>query len=57
MLWKSQPKNFSGEGRDIGKVLEEWIVERMDDYFDLAQSIEENKATMARFKLKKTTKL
>ena len=25
MLQKSQPKNFNGEGRDVGKVLEDWI--------------------------------
>ena len=35
MLRKSQPGNFSGEGKDVGKILEDWI-ERMDDYFDLA---------------------
>ena len=55
MLRKSQPGNFSGEGKDIGKVLEDWI-ERMDDYFDLAQSTDENKAIIARFKLEKTAK-
>ena len=55
MLRKSQPGNFSGEGKDIGKVLEDWI-EKMDDYFDLAQSSDENKATIARFKLEKTAK-
>ena len=56
MLQKSQPGNFSGEGQDVGKQLEEWI-EKMDDYFDLAQSTDENKGTMARFKLEKTAKL
>ena len=55
MLRKSQPGNFSGEGKDIGKVLEDWI-EKMDDYFDLAQSSDENKATIARFKLEKIAK-
>ncbi len=53
---KSQLENFSGEGRDVGKALKEWI-ERMDDYFDLASSTNEGKATMARFKLEKTAKL
>lgn len=38
MLWKSQPRNFSGKGKDVDKTLEEWI-EKMDDYFDLAQSL------------------
>ena len=55
MLRKSQPGNFSGEGKDIGKVLEDWI-ERMDDYFDLAQSTDANKGIIARFKLEKTAK-
>ena len=55
MLRKSQPGNFSGEDKDIDKVLEDWI-ERMDEYFDLAQSTEENKGIMARFKLEKTAK-
>ena len=55
MLRKSQPGNLSGEGKDIGKILEDWI-ERMDDYFDLAQSTEANKGIIARFKLEKTAK-
>ena len=55
MLRKSQPGNFSGERKDIGKVLEDWI-ERMDDYFDLAQSTDEKKAIIATLKLEKTTK-
>ncbi len=52
MLCKSQLGNFSGEGKYIGKVLEDWI-KRMDDYLDLAQSSDANKAIIA---LKKTTK-
>ena len=56
MLRKSQPGNFSGEGRDVGQQLEDWI-EKMDEYFDLAHSTPENKGTMARFKLEKTAKL
>ena len=56
MLWKSQPGNFSAEGHEIGKGLEEWI-EGMDDYFDFAQSTEENKVIMVCFKLEKTAKL
>ena len=42
MLRKSQPGYFSGEGDDVGKQLEEWL-EKMEDYFDLAHSSEENK--------------
>ena len=56
MLRKYQPGNFSGEGLDVGQQLEEWI-EKMEEYFDLAQSTAENKGTMARFKLEKTAKL
>ena len=37
MLRKSQPGNFSGKGKQVGKQLEEWI-EKMEDYFDLAHS-------------------
>ena len=36
MSQKSQPHNFSGEGHDVDKVLEEWI-KRMNNHFDLAQ--------------------
>ena len=56
MLRKSQPGYFSGEGDDVGKQLEEWL-EKMEDYFDLAHSLEENKALMGRFKLEKSAKL
>ena len=55
MLRKSQPGYFSGEGENIGKQLEEWI-EKMDDYYDLAHSSEENRAMMGRFKLEKSVK-
>ena len=56
MLRKSQPGYFSGEGDNVGELLEEWF-ERMEDYFDLAHSSEENKAMMGRFKLEKSAKL
>ena len=56
MLQKSQPGYFSGEGDDVGKQLAEWL-EKMDDYFALAHSNEENKAMMGRFKLEKSAKL
>ena len=36
MLCKTQPGHFDGEGTDVGRKLEEWL-EKMDDYFDLAQ--------------------
>ena len=56
MLRNSQPGYFSGEGENVGKQLEEWI-EKMDDYYDLAHSFEENRAMMGRFKLEKLAKL
>ena len=56
MLWKSQPGYFNGEGDDVGKQLEEWL-EKMEDYFDLAHSLEENKAMMGCFKLENSAKL
>ena len=56
MLRKSQPRNFSGEGKQVGKQLEEWI-EKMEDYFDLAHSTAESKAMIAQFKLEKSAKL
>ena len=56
MLQKSQPGHFDGEGTDVGNKLEEWL-ERMDDYFNLAQSSNESKAVMGRFKLEKSAKL
>ena len=52
MLCKPRPSYFSGEGDNVGKQLEEWL-EKMDDYFALAHSNEENKAMMGRFKLEK----
>lgn len=56
MLRKSQPHYFSGEGDDVGEQLEEWF-EKIEEYFDLAHSSEENKAMMGRFKLEKSAKL
>ena len=56
MLCKSQSGYFSGEGDNVGKQLEDWL-EKMDDYFDLAHSTNENKAMMGRFKLEKSAKL
>ena len=35
LLKHLQPKAFKGEGADIPKILEEWIIS-MDDYFALA---------------------
>ena len=56
MLQKSRPRYFSGEGENVGKQLEEWI-KKIDDYYNLAHSLEENRAMMGRFKLEKSTKL
>ena len=39
MLCKFQFNYFSGEGKNVGKQLEEWI-KKMDDYYDLAYSSE-----------------
>ena len=47
MLCKSQPGHFDGKGTDVGRKPEEWL-EKMDDYFDLAQSNADNRATMGR---------
>ena len=56
MLRKSQPGYFIGEGDNVGKQLKEWL-EKMEDYFDLGHSSEENKAMMGCFKLEKSAKL
>ena len=56
MLWEFQLGEFSDEGHDVGKTLEEWI-ECIANYFDLNQSSEKNEATMAHFKLEKIAKL
>lgn len=56
MMSKSKPRNFIGEGREVGKQLEEWI-EKMDDYFDLARSSKESKVMIAHFKLEKYVKI
>ncbi|MCO5560557.1 hypothetical protein L7F22_014172 [Adiantum nelumboides] len=55
MLQKSQSGNFDGEGTNIGKTLEEWL-ECMNDCFTLAQSSNENRSLIGRFKLEKTAK-
>ena len=47
---------LKGICKDIGKKLEDWL-EKMDDYFDLAHSTNENKAMMGCFKLEKSAKL
>ena len=46
MLRQSQPGNFSGEGKQVEKQIEEWI-EKMKDYFDLAHSTAGSKAMIA----------
>lgn len=56
MLRKFQPGYFSGEGDNVGEKLEDSF-EKMEDYFNLAHSSEENKAMMGRFKLEKSAKL
>ena len=56
MLQKSQPGYFSGEGENVGKQLKEWI-EKMDNYYDLAHFLEENRAMMGQFKLENFAKL
>lgn len=55
MLRKSQPGYFNGEGDNVGKVLED-LLEKMEDYFDLAHSLEANKVMMGCFKLEKSAK-
>ena len=56
MLCKFQSRNFSGEGKQVGKQLEEWI-EKTEDYFDLAQPTAKSKEMITRFKLEKSAKL
>ena len=46
MLQKTESGYFSGEGDNVGKQLEDWL-EKMDDFFDLAHSTNENKEMMA----------
>ena len=55
-LCKSQPSYFSWEGDDVDKQLKDWL-KKMEDGFTLAHSLEENKAMMGWFKLKKSAKL
>ena len=51
-----QPKAFKGEGADIPKILEEWIIS-MDDYFDLANYNSITQGIMGRAKLEGSAKL
>ena len=50
LLKSLQPKPFVGEGSDVPKILEEWII-TMDDYFQLAGYNEAAKGVLARAKL------
>ena len=56
MLRKSQPGYFSGEWDNVEKQLEDWL-EKMDNYFALSHSLEQNKVMMGWFKLEKLAKL
>ena len=51
-----QPKAFSGEGPDVPKDLEEWIIS-MEDYFDLAGYNALAQGIMGRAKLDGAAKL
>ena len=56
LLKTLQPKTFSGEGPDVPKDLEEWIMS-MEDYFDLAGYNALAQGIMGRAKLDGTAKL
>ena len=56
LLKNLQPKSFSGEGRNVPKILEEWIM-TMDDYFALAEYNTATQGIMARAKLEGSAKL
>ena len=56
LLKNLQPKAFSGEGHNIPKILEEWIM-TMDDYFALAEYNTVAQGIMARAKLEGSAKL
>lgn len=56
MLCKSQSKKISDEGKQVGKQLDV-LIEKMEDYFDLAHLTVESKAIIAHFKLEKSAKL
>ena len=51
-----QPKSFTGEGVDVPKILEEWIMS-MDDYFALAEYNALAQGIMGRAKLEGPAKL
>ena len=55
LLKNLQPKSFSGEGHNIPKILEEWIM-TLDDYFALAEYNTVAQGIMARAKLEGSTK-
>ena len=56
LLKHLQPKAFKGEGTDILKILEEWIIS-MDDYFALANYNSIAQGIMGRAKLEGSAKL
>ena len=56
MICKSQLSYFNGEGDDVGELLEDQL-EKMEDYFSLSHSLEENKTMMGQDKLEKLAKL
>lgn len=56
LLKNLQPKSFTGEGADIPKVLEEWIMS-MEDYFALAEYNAPAQGIMGRAKLDGPAKL
>ena len=51
-----QPKAFTGEGTNVPKILEEWIMS-MDDYFSLASYHATTQGIMGRAKLEGLAKL
>ena len=56
LLKNLQPKAFTGEGNNIPKILEEWIMS-MDDYFALAGYNAVAQGIMGRAKLEGSAKL
>ena len=56
LLKHLQPKAFKGEGVDIPKILEEWIIS-MDDYFALANYNSIAQGIMSRAKLEGSAKI
>ena len=57
LLKSLQSKSFTGEGADILKVLEEWIMSMMEDYFALAEYNVLAQGIMGRAKLEGSAKL